>query len=85
MFNEGRPDPKLVARTIKDARLGRTFGSVMDARGDARATGAEQQFRLQETARTKSGSSVKVARVSRESAESAHASAELTGILRKHS
>jgi HTH-type transcriptional regulator / antitoxin MqsA len=63
MLNEGGPDPKLVARTIEDARLGRTFGSVRDARGDARATGAEQQFRLRETARTKSGSSVEVARV----------------------
>jgi HTH-type transcriptional regulator / antitoxin MqsA len=35
MLDKGRPDPKLVARTIKDARLGRTFGSVTGSRGSA--------------------------------------------------
>ncbi len=60
MPDKAEPDPKLVARTIEDARLGRTFGSVMGPRGDSRTTNAKPLRALKRTVRIKVSSSSKV-------------------------
>lgn len=62
MLDKGTPDPKLVARTIKDARLGKTFGSVMGPRGDTSIATTKPQRGTKGALRTKSSPSVKRAR-----------------------